>query len=440
MTETSPPKAEVAALRCSSCAAPIELRAPHVSQRVACGYCGSVMDAADPQLAIIQKFGQRARFKPLIPLGKRGKIRGELMECIGLQRRRVTVEGVHYEWSEYLLWNPYKGFRFLAECNGHWSSIKTTHVMPQVIPSSGSKPERVLYLGKEYTHFQTARATCVYVVGEFNWKVEVGEAAICVDYVCPPSILSQEKAENEITWSIGEYISPETVWQAFGLPGSPRETVGVAPTQPWPYEARHAQRMHLWRIFIAVFMLMEIFFLVTSSGKLVHQEAFEVKAGETERSRVSKVFELDGRTSNVEVSFNGGVLNSWAFFAMALINDDTGEALDFAREVEYYEGYDDGDKWTEGATGDQAYLPSVPAGRYYLRMEPEAGSYPLGWQISIRRDVVMTRFLFAGILLLSIPPLWLSWRRRSFEYQRWLESDHPMEPIVKWGEGDSDDD
>ena len=28
-----------------------------------------------------------------------------------------------YDWYEYLLYNPYNGFRYLTEYQGHWSFI-----------------------------------------------------------------------------------------------------------------------------------------------------------------------------------------------------------------------------------------------------------------------------------------------------------------------------
>lgn len=39
-------------------------------------------------------------------------------------RRRVRYYGVDYEWSETLLWNPYQGYRWLLEYNGHFSLLQ----------------------------------------------------------------------------------------------------------------------------------------------------------------------------------------------------------------------------------------------------------------------------------------------------------------------------
>ncbi len=434
MTRDRTSRAETRQLSCTACGAPLEIRAPKVTERVACGYCGSVLDASHPGLEIIQKFEKKVRYRPIIPLGQRGQIRGEKMECIGLQRRRVTVEGVNYEWSEYLLWNPYKGFRFLAECNGHWNYIKRTHVTPTTSLGSDGR-EEVQFLKKTYKHFQTARATTSFVVGEFNWQVKVGDTATCSDFVHPPYILSREHAQKEMTWSIGEYISPEKIWKAFKLPGNPREGMGVAPTQTWEHEEKYRARTTLWVFVTAALVVTQILFSMFCSNKQVHTERFTVSATDTEKSRVTKMFEVKGRTSNLEVDLDADVNNNWTFISMALINDKTDTALDFAREISYYHGSDSDGSWTEGGRSDYVMLPSVPPGTYYLRMEPQAGRFPVTWDLEIRRDVPLWRFLFMALFLACVPPLWLMYRRRSFEYQRWLESDHPMDPIIKF-EGD----
>ncbi len=34
------------------------------------------------------------------------------------------MEGVAYSWHEYVLFNPYKGFRYLTEYDGHWNDTQ----------------------------------------------------------------------------------------------------------------------------------------------------------------------------------------------------------------------------------------------------------------------------------------------------------------------------
>ena len=75
------------------------------------------------------------------------------------------MDGVTYTWAEYLLYNPYKGYRYLTEYNGHWNDIRTLRALP--VPSQKNSKPAVVYAGKTYTHFQTADATTGFVMGEF---------------------------------------------------------------------------------------------------------------------------------------------------------------------------------------------------------------------------------------------------------------------------------
>src|SRR5207245_11591470 len=144
-------------------------------------------------------------------------------------------EGISYPWHEYVLFNPYKGFRYLSEYNGHWNDICICKEPPMVgggMFSSSSNAAN--YLGEVYKHFQTADADTDFVLGEFPWQVRVGEHAVVTDFVHPPRILSSEKMANEVTWSIGEYMYGREIWECFKLPGTPPEPMGIFANQPSP--------------------------------------------------------------------------------------------------------------------------------------------------------------------------------------------------------------
>jgi hypothetical protein len=146
-----------------------------------------------------------------------------------------------------------------------------------------------------------------------------------------------------------------------------------------------------------------------------------------EASFVTDVFNLEGRTSNVELTTSANVDNSWIYLNYALINQDTGQAWDFGREVSYYHGYDSDGSWTEGSQKDNVVIPSVPAGHYYLRIEPEVDPRhpPLAYSVQVKRDVPVLGFFGIAFLALFLPAIAITWRSINFERMRWAESDHP---------------
>src|SRR5881227_2239132 len=65
----------VASLSCPQCGAAIELRTLDQALSVVCSSCGSILDARDPNLHVLQEFKSRQKFTPQIPLGTRGTLK-----------------------------------------------------------------------------------------------------------------------------------------------------------------------------------------------------------------------------------------------------------------------------------------------------------------------------------------------------------------------------
>lgn len=305
-------------------------------------------------------------------------------------------------------------------------------------PDVSSDPTAT-YEGREYRHFQTSAPVVSYVLGEFNWKVAVGDKGRARDFVCPPYLLSEDISAGDSSWSHGEYLEPEEVWKAFGLEGVPPPRSGVAPAQPNPFaEASASVSGMFWAYFAACIGL---FFVLAAlaQNRPVFNGSFQYSNGEPEKSRVTGIFSVGGHTSNLKVHATTSLQNHWAYLGMALIDADTDEALDFGREISYYSGSDGDGAWSEGKPYDTVYLPRVKPGRYYLRVEPETDASAFQYSIGITRDVPRPLFLFLALGLLALPTAWLWWRQRNFECARWLESDHPIAPLIKTDSDEEDD-
>lgn len=120
-----------ARFNCAACGGPLTLLAEGVSESLACPHCGAVLDARDPKHQVLARYRVKLGKPPTLPVGTMGTFRGEKLQVVGLQRRAVRYSGVIYSWDEYLLWNPYKGYRWLTESNGHWTLLKTVEGKPK---------------------------------------------------------------------------------------------------------------------------------------------------------------------------------------------------------------------------------------------------------------------------------------------------------------------
>ena len=425
------PKPQAKALNCPKCGAAIVLRSFGQAETVVCASCHCILDAKDPNLAILQQFEiKTSDIRPLIPLGTRGKLRGTDYEVIGFQRRSTTVDGITYYWHEYVLFNPYKGIRYLSEYNGHWNDISICKVLPTVDSAFLNSPgTSANYLGETYKHFQTCEASTDFVLGEFPWQVRVSEKAAVTDYVHPPRILSSEKMANEVTWSIGEYMYGREIWDAFKLPGNPPDVIGVFENQPSPVALNLRAIWGAFAVLALCLLVLIAVFDMRSKKEPVLQETYQYNRAETkaEASFVTDVFELTGHTSTVEVKTFAPVSNHWIYLNYALINQDTGQAWDFGRELSYYYGYDSDGSWTEGKQNDAVVIPSVPPGHYYLRIEPEADpSLPsIPYTVDVTHDVPVFGIYGIAFFALLVPVVIISFRAYTFERSRWSESDHP---------------
>jgi len=138
------------------------------------------------------------------------------------------------------------------------------------------------------------------------------------------------------------------------------------------------------------------------------------------------VFELDGRPTAVEIETTTSLDNQWMFVGYALVNDETGQAFEVGRDVSYYHGVEDGESWTEGSPRDSVELPSVPPGRYFLRIETEGERtvQPIRYRVRVVRDVSTSLWFVVALVLIVVPPILASRRALAFERQRWQESDH----------------
>jgi len=431
-TSVSPQIGKPKSLNCPHCGAPVNLRGFAHTLNVVCPNCLSVLDASTPEFKILQTFQGKERIQPKIPLGSRGKLAGTLYEVIGFQVREVESDGDVYSWDEYLLFNPYKGFRYLTEYQGHWNFVRVQSALP-ITMGVGIRPS-VLFQGRRYRHFDRMTAQTAFVLGEFPWQIRVGDSVEDSDFISPPFMLSSESTDGEVTWSLGEYTPGKQIWQAFSLPDSPPRPAGIFANQPSPYAGKPASAWRLWLWLNVALFALALFFMMRSSNRQVFENDYVfVPGGHSDPAFVTPSFDLTGRESNVKLSVRTDLNNNWAYFSFALINEDSGQTFDFGREVSYYRDSDG----SEGSPNDSVVVPRVPSGKYYLRIEPEMDSKntrSMRYEIAIHRDVPNFVFFWIAALLLVIPPIFTTVRAASFESARWRESDYA--PATRSGGGD----
>jgi len=428
---------EARVFRCPSCGSPMAARSREILA-VGCASCGAVVDAADESYKILSKsLGARdEQFTPRLPLGSKGQLEGKPVEVIGFLVKRCVADGLFYDWSEYLLAGEQGTYRWLTEYNGHWNVVDVLSK-----PPAGGiiEVDNVRFGTQVFKHFSTTQAAeVVQVAGEFTWRVRRGETNRVVDYVAPPLMLSSESTGNDLSWSQGNYVEPQVIAEAFKLKEDLPAPTGVFANQPNSWSETNRRIWGLfWKLALAA-ILVQAFFIFVSSGKVLLRQdfTFEPMRGEEVQTRE---FEIAGKSRKIAVKNETSLDNNWIGLDMVLVNKTTGAAWPAARELSFYSGYDDG-RWTEGSQSDEIVFLSIPAGTYYLTLDPDmAPDKPMAVRDSVEVHTAgagWSNFVLVMIFLI-IFPIFSAMRHAAFEARRWAESDHAP---VSSDDSDGDDD
>lgn len=289
--EASPVSAK--GFKCPNCGGPVKLELPGKSQTIRCPYCSSILEPTHDVLALKKKYNEKFNRKMWIPLSAEGTLEGVKFKCVGMVVRGDDDGG---EWSEYLLFNPYHGYRYLVESSGHWTLVQQA---PGLGFDGSGRPGwfgptgKILIGGKKLRYFTHYRATVKSIIGEFPWQASLGEMNDVTEYINPPyaascetvsqyfypdgkqadmakllqghkpdveeedddedddsddgggdtldAIIAKHKLTRRITesnWSVGEYKYPEEIQAAFNLTEMPTR-VGLGMCEPNPAKRRY---------------------------------------------------------------------------------------------------------------------------------------------------------------------------------------------------------
>ncbi len=407
---------------CPNCGGTIEIKAAGYTVNIACQYCGTMLDVSDPDVRIIKRFEEEVR-KLELPLGSRGELRGTEWEVIGYLRRS---ENGQYPWDEYLLFNPYEGYRFLDTDGRGWTLGRQLTKAPEKTGVRGFTVDGEFY---EPFYAQT-RCQVDYVLGEFYWRVEVGEEALTADYVRPGKMLSWERSAEEAEWTLGELLAPNEITDAFGI--DPPKGGGLPmPHEPSPYREKAGQFMKIALAAAAFLLVISFVFGGTSEPQTA---TVSLATNGVERSAKIGPIVLERPLQGVTVSAQApGIENSWIDLTYTLTDQETGDVYTANNVVERYSGRDAEGNWTEGSRSSTSKFSSIPAGTYQLdiyaagsRWQSNAGyvsSNNAQVQVTIAKGATFYSNLILALLVVFAPALWQWWKHLSFESRRRSDSD-----------------
>jgi hypothetical protein len=412
---------------CQHCGAPIAIRAQGISITFACASCGSVFDATQDGFKVLTRATQQQSLLENLPiaLGSRGVLFDIEWEVIGYVRRQDVKWGFY--WDEYLLFNPYQGFRFLIHSDQHFSVAELLTKRP-VEYANG---QNVTLDGQSFALFHKGVSRVNAVAGEFYWRVRLGDECEFADFISPPKGISKEIAlkshDVEKSFSLSRYVPIDDVERAFRLSNLTRPWKS-SPIQPNPLTVI---RGALWRTaFVSCLglILAQLYFTSSSESEEVFRTSRFFAPSEAGIEQLIGEVEIDGYGKNVRIESHSPVNNSWVEVTYELESEDGTESGWASQAIEYYHGNSSGEYWSEGSTHAASVIAPVGANRYKVFATVYAATFTANMNTSvstriIRNVPIWSNFVVALFAILAFPILCLFFER-IFERGRWEESDY----------------
>ncbi len=430
MNAPAAPVASTKALECPSCGGPFELFAAGYSTLHVCQYCGSEIDlTADDDIRLIAEHVEAAKTL-VIPLGTKGSLGGIEWVCVG----NIEKFDGWDRWEEFLLFNPYHGYRWLILAANGWS-IGTPVLSQPAHPNSpafryeGERMKRI---------YDPAKSEVERAIGEFYWQVKKGDKVTSTSYVGGGRVLSCEMTGDEFNWTLEEFVPSTRIAKAFGIEDTgqyPEIGDYPQPHQPNPYGDGVKTSVLVASIAFLAAILISI--LLSFEGQS-YSESFTANPATNARSFDVGTFTIQARAKPVTITARGEPGdNNWMYLEYTLTNTATDDEIIASQPIEFYYGRD----WKEDDRRGTVKLASVPPGTYRLTAEvllPEdeqrargsganssSGLSPLAISLSGRPVTVEVTsngtfhsHFFLLFLALFGPVIWIGARAANFETAR----------------------
>jgi len=418
-------------IECPHCNSTITLYDPAGSEFCACGFCKSYIQFVDEVPKVIKNLSP-TELKPTIPLGSEGTLQDIPFKVIGYIEKDEGNKA-YPGWREYVLYNYETGHAILSEYNGHWNFIQGKAYLPNLEKVKYGNGY-VVYDEYEYKLFHKYTPRTLSLLGEFDWDV-VNEKVNTSEFIAPPYIIARETGygtkKKDVEYYFGEYLEPEVIANAFNLDVNlfPAK-VDIISNQP-----SKAYADWKWSLQISLYLVLALlaiqFFVVWLKPEQVlvdsvYNLTYTPEKGINEfKPFVSSAFNVTDDSSPLEITIGSGIDNNWLETTVVLVNEATNQTWEVTKGIEYYQGWEEGERWSEGETSGEVLLSEIPKGKYHLNIYTASGD-PLRDALSIKvmSNVTLWRNLLVCIFVLSLFPAYTYLRMRNFEKRRWSNSDY----------------
>lgn len=355
---------------------------------------------------------QDSQISPYIPIGSKANFYNDdyiVVNC------RLKYWSKYKHWSEYELQNNKKEKIYLTFDEGNWSLAK-----PIAFEINATR-KSILFEGNEYRIFEKG---FVEKVNSFGFFPNKNENEICEykDYICPPLGLSIDIYKDSQYVYQSEYVSDKEIGKKFGIKKLPTSNF-FGNLRPFPIHIKNTILVFIF--FIISTLLIHIIKTNQNSEKAILNQTLDLQALR-DKEFETPTFKIEGPIAPLTISVTTDVNNNWVATDFELQNLTTKETAYFSKDVEYYQGVEGGESWSEGSKTEEFNICGVSSGSYKIKFKPNidgiddiSNTYSINiiWGENDNWNFLIVVFTFMALVII------LYFLKYNFERQRWLESD-----------------
>lgn len=176
-------------------------------------------------------------------------------------------------------------------------------------------------------------------------------------------------------------------------------------------------------IFSALAIPLLLWSLFSGSGQTLLRESLPGQALAQPNGVLTAPFTVTRPNRLLKVSLESPISNGWMWLEFDVLRADTGEELfNLGKEISFYEGYEGGERWSEGSRNASA-LFRVPAdGSYRLRVSnSERGDNVRAPSVTVtvKQGVLLARWFIILVVITALAAVSNKIRQILFERRRW---------------------
>lgn len=419
----------ISKITCIKCSKAIPLYTPELSEYVGCKSCGALLDLRDEKPRVFSEgdIPTEVVFQP----GDQLTIENVTYLVLGISVKRLSVERVY--WQEYALYHPDQPITSLSCSEGHWHFMQEAEV---VIPKK--KFATIKINGIEFKRFANMKVDTIAHWGELH--SDSFKDARYDEYICPPYIASREECMGNTTCFFGRYISIEELMNGTVKSHNFPAQNGVGAAQPLREWVHRGPLTALTVLFVGLMILTGIFlasrsteitqFNITSQQQKINGVNYTLPNDSvitimgSEEKLTKKSFHIEANHTAVELYFASKVENNWISITGYLLHEQTGEKIEFWKEVQYYTGSSSDGNWTEGQNWERVIFNNLKEGDYSIVLSGESSAIQSPQDVTVYVTINPSLFsnVFVLLLIALVFPVISYIRARSFENKRWLNS------------------